>query len=79
MLEIGVFLGYSAMLWAHAVGPDGVVTGLEYDPELAKLAGDAIAKEGIKNVEIIVGDGAKTCVSLTASSYTTRALICAFD
>lgn len=62
VLEVGVYVGYSAMLWAHATGPDGLVTGLEYSPELAKIAQDALAKEGINNVEIIVGNAAETCV-----------------
>ena len=64
VLEIGVFVGYSAMLWAHATGPEGLVTGLEYDPELARIAEEAIAKEGINNVEIIVGNAAETYAAL---------------
>jgi predicted O-methyltransferase YrrM len=60
VLEIGVYVGYSAMLWAHAIGPDGLVTGLEYSPELAAIAQDGLAKEGVSNVEIIVGDAAET-------------------
>lgn len=60
MLEIGVFLGYSAMVWSNAVGPDGVVTGLEFDPEFAKLAGDALSAAGATNVEIIVGPAAES-------------------
>lgn len=50
------------MLWSHAVGPDGFVTGLEYSPELAKEAKDGLAKNGIKNAEILVGPGAETYV-----------------
>ncbi|KAK8920716.1 putative caffeoyl-CoA O-methyltransferase 2 [Metarhizium anisopliae] len=62
VLEVGVYVGYSAMLWAHATGPDGLVTGLEYSPELAKIAQDALAKEGINNVEIIGAENEKlTC------------------
>lgn len=62
VLEIGVYVGYSAMLWSHATGPDGVVTGLEFSPELAQIARDAVAKQGLDNVEIIVGDAAETYV-----------------
>jgi predicted O-methyltransferase YrrM len=44
------------MGWAHAVGPDGKVTGLEFSPEYGKLAEEAMAANGVKNVEIIIGD-----------------------
>lgn len=60
VLEVGVYVGYSAMLWAHATGPDGQVTGLENDAELAGMARSALAKEGVHNVDIIVGDAAET-------------------
>ncbi|KAG8417999.1 hypothetical protein J3459_006304 [Metarhizium acridum] len=68
VLEVGVYVGYSAMLWAHATGPDGLVTGLEYSPELAEIAQDALAKEGINNVEIIVGDAAETLPKVSPST-----------
>ncbi|KAK2591031.1 hypothetical protein QQS21_011287 [Conoideocrella luteorostrata] len=68
VLEVGVYVGYSAMLWAHAVGPDGLVTGLEYSAELADIANKAIAKEGIKNVDIIVGDAAETLPAVNAAT-----------
>ncbi len=44
------------MGWSEAVGPDGHVTALEYYPEYAKIAEEAFEKNGIKNVEVIVGD-----------------------
>lgn len=62
MLEIGVFVGYSAMVWAHAVGQDGKVTGLEFNPEYAKDAEKAFEANGVKNVEVIVGDALETYV-----------------
>ncbi|GAO16341.1 uncharacterized protein UV8b_00301 [Ustilaginoidea virens] len=68
VLEIGVYVGYSLMLWAHAVGPGGFVTGLEYDPRLAELAETAVARQGISNTEIIVGDGAETLPKLRPSA-----------
>lgn len=64
VLEIGVFVGYSAMVWSHAVGPDGKVTGLEFSPEYAKKAEEAFEANGVKNVEIIVGDALSSYVSL---------------
>ena len=48
------------MVWAHAVGPDGVVTGLEYSPEFADLARKGLSKHGVQNVEVIVGPAADT-------------------
>ncbi|KFA47126.1 hypothetical protein S40293_08713 [Stachybotrys chartarum IBT 40293] len=65
LLEIGVFLGYSAMVWSHAVGPDGLVTGLEYSPEYAAHAEKALAANGINNVELIVGPAAETLPQLS--------------
>ena len=56
------------MVWSHAVGPDGTVTGLEFDPGFAKHAGDALAANGVKNVEIIVGPAAERYVSFSSLS-----------
>ncbi|KAI5923126.1 O-methyltransferase [Camillea tinctor] len=55
VLEIGVFLGYSGMVWSHAVGPDGLVTGIEFNPSYADKAHTAFAERGIQNCEIILG------------------------
>lgn len=55
-----MFLGYSALVWSHAVGSDGIVTGLEYSPEYAKIAKEAFASNDVKNVEVIVGPAAET-------------------
>ena len=60
VLEIGVFVGYSSMVWSHAVGPEGKVTGLEFSDEYAKTAREAFESKGVKNVEIIVGDALET-------------------
>jgi predicted O-methyltransferase YrrM len=56
VLEIGCFVGFSGMGWSHAVGVDGHVTTLEFSPKYAKVAEDAFKKNGIKNVEVIIGD-----------------------
>lgn len=50
------------MAWAHAVGPDGTVTGLEFDAGYAKQAEEAWAANGIKNASVIVGDAFQTYV-----------------
>lgn len=60
ILEIGSYVGYSALVWAHAVGETGKVTGLEFSEEYAKIANEAFEKHGVKNVEIIVGDALQT-------------------
>lgn len=44
------------MGWAEAVGPSGHVTALEFSSEYAAIAEESFAKNGIKNVEVIVGD-----------------------
>jgi len=56
VLEIGTFIGFSTMGWAHAVGSSGHVTALEYSPEYASLAEENFAKNDIKNIQVIVGD-----------------------
>jgi len=56
ILEIGTFIGFSTMGWAHAVGPSGHVTALEFSPEYASLAEENFAKNNIKNIQVLVGD-----------------------
>lgn len=50
------------MGWAEAVGKDGHVTGLEFSPDYAKIAEDAFKKNGIENVDIIIGDAKESFV-----------------
>ncbi|TEA22846.1 O-methyltransferase MdmC [Colletotrichum sidae] len=64
VLEIGVYVGYSGMVWSHAVGPSGTVTGLEFDPEYAKIAEHAWADNGITNASVVVGDALETLPNL---------------
>jgi predicted O-methyltransferase YrrM len=44
------------MVWADAVGTDGLVTGLEVSPEYAMMAQAEMTRRGFANTEIIVGD-----------------------
>jgi predicted O-methyltransferase YrrM len=60
VLEIGVHVGYSGLVWAQAVGKDGKVVGLEVSQEYADLAHAAFDKYGVKNAEVVVGDALKT-------------------
>ncbi|KAF5666301.1 caffeoyl-CoA o-methyltransferase [Fusarium denticulatum] len=64
VLEIGVYVGFSALVWADAVGPSGLVTGLEFEPEYAELSKRAFAANGVDNVEIIVGPASESLPKL---------------
>jgi predicted O-methyltransferase YrrM len=55
------------MAWAEAVGPNGHVTALEFEPAYAKLAEEAWAKDGIENCEILVGDAAESMKKLATT------------
>lgn len=48
------------MVWAHAIGPDGKVTGLEYEQEYATSAQKAWKEHGYNNIEVHVGDAKET-------------------
>ncbi|KAK1987159.1 O-methyltransferase [Colletotrichum cereale] len=67
ILEIGVYVGYSGMIWSHAVGPDGTVTGLEFNADYAKQAEAAWAANGIKNASVVVGDALENLPALNPS------------
>jgi protein-L-isoaspartate(D-aspartate) O-methyltransferase len=55
VLEIGAGSGYMAALLAHR---GRSVTSVEISPELAKLAADNLAADGVTNVQVVEGDGA---------------------
>lgn len=57
VLEIGAGTGYNAALLAHLVGPTGAVTTIEYDPQVADAARNALASYGADQVNVITGDG----------------------
>lgn len=63
VLEIGAYVGLSMLTWSHAVGPQGHVTGLEFQPSFAEMAQEAFAINNIQNTELIVGDALDTYVS----------------
>jgi protein-L-isoaspartate(D-aspartate) O-methyltransferase len=57
VFELGAGSGWNAALMGNLVAPDGCVYSLELIPEVAQRA-DATMKElGIKNVNVIEGDG----------------------
>jgi protein-L-isoaspartate(D-aspartate) O-methyltransferase len=56
MVHVGTGAGYYTAIMAELVGPQGRVTGIEFDPELAERARAHLSH--YSNVEIITGDGA---------------------
>ncbi|GAA1614014.1 methyltransferase, FxLD system [Catellatospora bangladeshensis] len=58
VLEIGAATGINAALIREIVGDTGRVVTIEYDPELADGARDALARAGYTDVTVIAGDGA---------------------
>lgn len=56
VLEIGTLAGYSTINLARAVGEDGRVVTLEYDPRHAEVARTNLQRAGVaERVEVIVG------------------------
>ena len=52
VLDVGCSSGYSTVLLAHLAGS---VVGLEEDPDLARLATDALSSAGMPNAKIVRG------------------------
>ncbi len=61
VVEIGTGSGYNAALLSAIVGPDGLVTTVEVDADVAAEATARLDAGGyLHNVRVIVGDGATT-------------------
>ncbi|KAK7946805.1 O-methyltransferase family protein [Apiospora aurea] len=60
VLEIGVYHGFSSMVWSYAVGTGGQVTGLEFDPEYAAQARSVFTEYGLGNIRVVTGDALTT-------------------
>ena len=58
VLELGSGSGWLLAMLADAVGPAGRVVGIEILPEIADRTRARLASMGIKNVEVVAGDGA---------------------
>lgn len=57
VLEIGTFIGYSAILMGKELGSDAQLITIEIDPRAAKMAEDNIKRAEISpKVEVLVGD-----------------------
>jgi len=57
ILEIGAGSGWQAALLGYLIGPKGKVCTVEINEWLADFARNNISKTGLKNVEVIHGDG----------------------
>ncbi|GAB3113494.1 hypothetical protein GCM10027160_17570 [Streptomyces calidiresistens] len=58
ILELGAGTGFNAALLAHLAGPNGHVTTIDVDHDLVDGARTALASAGLRNVDVIHGDGA---------------------
>jgi predicted O-methyltransferase YrrM len=68
VLEIGTLGGYSTISLARAVGAEGSVVTLEYEPRHAEVAADNLARAGVADrVEIVVGAALDTLPTLTGT------------
>jgi protein-L-isoaspartate(D-aspartate) O-methyltransferase len=57
VFELGTGSGWNAALMGRLVGEEGHVYSLEIIPEMARAASDALRLLGLKNVDVIAGDG----------------------
>jgi len=57
VLEIGTGSGWQASLLSYCVGDKGKVVTIEYDKDLVEFAKENIKKIGLKNIEVVCGDG----------------------
>src|SRR4030095_13248356 len=57
VFELGAGSGWNAALMGNLVGPEGRVYSTELIPEMARTAAAAMDVLGIKNVNVIEGDG----------------------
>jgi len=57
ILEIGAGSGYHAAVISRIIGEEGKIYSIERIAELAEFARKNLEKAGIKNVEVIEGDG----------------------
>lgn len=69
VLEIGTLAGYSTIALARAVGPDGGVVSLEYEPAHAEVARANLERAGVADrVEVVVGAALQTLPQLQQRS-----------
>ncbi|CAN5414723.1 O-methyltransferase [soil metagenome] len=65
VLEIGTLGGYSTISLARAVGPEGRIVTLEFEPRHAEIAAANLSRAGLSDrVEIVVGAALETLPGL---------------
>ena len=70
ILEIGSFIGNSAMQFARMVGSGGRVTTIEVGRDFADMARENIRRNGFENqVTVMHGDASEILQGLTPRSY----------
>lgn len=66
VLEIGTFTGYSALVMALAIGPEGRITALDVSPEWTAIARRYWEEAGVADrIDLKLGPAAETLKSLT--------------
>mmetsp|Transcript_86958 Transcript_86958/g.140994 ORF Transcript_86958/g.140994 Transcript_86958/m.140994 type:complete len:184 (-) Transcript_86958:306-857(-) len=67
-LELGTFLGYSALRTARRLAPGGMLHCIEFNPDHAQVASQVIKYAGLADrVQIIVGDSSKVLLQVGKS------------
>jgi len=70
ILEIGTLGGYSTICLARAVGPEGTVVTLEYEPKHAQVARVNLERAGVTDrVQVLVGTALETLPNLTGDPF----------
>ena len=65
VLEVGAFIGYSAILMAGALGTDGSIVTIEINPDSAARARENIEKAGLtRRIEVRTGNALSVIPSL---------------
>jgi predicted O-methyltransferase YrrM len=70
ILEIGTLFGYSTVLLARALQPEGRITTLELAPKHAELANSSFRRSGVEErVEIVVGPAVESLNRLAGQTF----------
>ncbi|KAI6104865.1 O-methyltransferase family 3 protein [Pisolithus croceorrhizus] len=71
VLEVGTFGGYSAIWMSQGLPEDGELITLEISEVNAKVARENLARAGIRNARVVVGDAKETLANADKESYPT--------
>jgi predicted O-methyltransferase YrrM len=69
VLDIGTLFGFSAAIMSSAVGKQGEVVSLEFEPMHARVARENLAAEGISNVTVLEGPALDHMKTLESNSF----------